>query len=92
MAVEMLTEVQGMPGEQWEGFVANVLPLMKKAPGFISHTSGPIDNGHFVTELWESSQDHERWVREVIMPMMQQVGVTEPPVVQYRPVDHVIAR
>lgn len=64
---------------------------LKATPGFIAHASGPIAGGYQVTEIWESQEASERWVREVIMPIMQQIGVTQPPPTpQYLPAENVI--
>lgn len=92
MAIQMRTQVQGMTDEQWQGFAAHVLPQIKAFPGFLAHASGPYEGGYSVTELWESREAHERWVREVIAPAMQQAGGGQPPQLQYLPADTVIVR
>lgn len=40
-----------------------------------------------MTEVWQSQEAHERWVREVIVPTMQRAGLTEAPSIQYLPLD-----
>ncbi len=92
MAVEMRTQLQGITKEQHAGLLALVSSTIKTFPGFIAHASGPNEGGYYVTELWESQEAHERWVREVIAPAMQQAGGGQPPPVHYLPADSVVIR
>ncbi len=92
MAIEMRTVIQGASPEQMQALIAQVGDKMKTFPGFIAHASGPIEGGFHVTELWESQEVHERWVREVVAPAMQQMGGGQVPPVQYLPADSVITR
>jgi len=81
MAIEMRMVIQGASTEQMQTLIAQVGDKMKTFPGFIAHASGPLEDGFHVTELWESQEAHERWVREVIASP-----------VQYLPADSVITR
>ena len=92
MAVLMRTELQGVTVEQVEPLVAQVLGQIKAFPGFIAHARGPIPGGVQVTEVWESQEAHERWVREVIAPAMQQAGMGQVPLSNYLPLEAVITR
>ncbi len=83
MAVLMRAEVPGITSEQFEDIFAPLIDQLKAFSGFTVHASGPVPGGYLVTEVWESQEAHERWVREVILPTMQRAGLTEPPSIQY---------
>ncbi len=93
MAVLMRSEVRGVAPEQIRPFIAQTTEQMKAFPGFISQAAGPISDGYQVTEVWETQEAHERWVREVVGPLAaQQLGMTEIPPWQYLPIDDFITR
>lgn len=92
MSVLMRTEVAGLAPEQFEVLFVPLLDQLKVFPGFIAHASGPTPGSYQVTETWESQEAHERWVREVIAPTMQRAGITEPPSIQYLPLDRFFTR
>ena len=93
MAVLMRTELQGVTVEQVEPLVAQVLGQIKAFPGFIAQAAGPIPGGYQVTEVWETQEAHERWVREVVGPLAaQQLGITEIPPWQYLTLDGFVTR
>jgi heme-degrading monooxygenase HmoA len=92
MTVLMRTEVPGMTADQFEVLFAPLVDQFKAFPGFIANASGPIPEGYQVTEVWESQEAHERWVREVIMPAMQRAGLTQSPSIQYVPLTHFFTR
>jgi hypothetical protein len=93
MAVLMRAELQGVTMEQMRPFMAQVKERIKSFPGFIAQASGPIPGGIQVTEVWETQETHERWLREVVGPMSaQQLGITEAPPSQYLPLDDFITR
>ncbi len=85
MAILMSAELPGITSEQFEVVFAPVIDQLKVYPGFIANASGPVPEGYQVIEVWDSQGDHERWVREVIMPTMQRAGLTQPPSIQYVP-------
>ncbi len=93
MAVLMRSEALGVTAEQVRPFIAQANEQMKSFPGFIAQASGPIPGGYQVTEVWETQEAHERWLREVVGPMAaQQLGMTEAPSAQYLPLDGFITR
>ena len=93
MAVLMRSETQGVTAEQILPFIAQTQERMKTFPGFIAQASGPIPGGYQVTEVWETQEAHERWLREVIAPLAaQQLGMTQAPTAQYLPLDGFITR
>lgn len=92
MAVLMRTELQGVTLEQVRPLIEQVIGQMKTFPGFISHARGPVPDGVQVTEVWETQEAHERWVREVIAPTMQRFGMSEVPPSQYLPLEGFLTR
>lgn len=92
MSVLMRHEVPGMTADQANALMAPLLDQLKTFPGFVSHASGPVAGGYAVTEVWESQDAHERWLREVIMPIGQQAGVGDLPPAQYAPIDRFFTR
>ena len=93
MAVMTRSETQGVTGEQILPLLAHLNEQMKSFPGFIAQAAGPIPGGYQVTEVWETQEAHERWVREVIAPMTaQSLGMTEAPVAQYLSLDTFVTR
>lgn len=96
MAVLMRHELPGVTVEQTEPLIAPLIEQLKVFPGFVFHASGPIPGGVQVTEVWESQEAHERWVREHVVPTMRQAGMLPPgeqlPPSQYLPLNHFTAR
>ena len=93
MAVLMRSELQGVTAEQIRPFIAQMNERMKSFPGFMGQAAGPIPGGYQVTEVWETQEAHERWLREVIGPAAaERLGVTEAPLAQYLPLDYFITR
>lgn len=93
MAILMRAELQGVAVDQIRSLMAPLKEQIKSFPGFIAQASGPVPGGYQVTEVWETQEAHERWVREVVGPMAaQQLGGTEVPPTQYLPLDDFITR
>lgn len=92
MAVLMRAEIPGVTEEQFQVLFVPVIDQLKAFPGFLINASGPVPGGYQVTEVWESQDAHERWLREVIMPIGQQAGVGDLPPAQYAPIDRFFTR
>jgi len=93
MPVLTRSETQGVTAEQILPFIAQTQEQLKTFPGFIAQAFGPIPGGYQVTEMWETQEAHERWVREVIAPLaMRQLGMTQAPAAQYQSLDGFITR
>lgn len=80
--------------EMYTGMASNpeLLSKLKNAFGFIAHFAIPNGDQVIVTELWESQTDSERFIQEVIRPMMQQAGVQHTPQIEYQELPNVILR
>jgi len=69
MAVIMIHEIPGSTAELAEGLkAAGVLDELAKAPGFVSHISGPTETGYRVIEVWDSPESHQHWFNAVVAP------------------------
>jgi hypothetical protein len=67
-----------MTQEQYVGMATGLFPLLKKSPGFIAHAGGPIPGGWQVTEIWESQEQHDAWMKGTVMPAMRAGGGATP--------------
>lgn len=93
MAVLMRAELQGVTVEQVRPLMDQVNRQIRTFPGFIAQARGPIPGGVQVTEVWETEEAHERWVREVVGPLAaQMLGLSEIPPWQYLPLEDFITR
>lgn len=67
-------EVPGLTAEQYSGMHSVVGPKSLTAHGFISHMAGPTRDGWYMTDVWESKEDHDQFMRDVVIPMMPPGG------------------
>ena len=71
MPVLMIGEVPNLTEEIYAGMIGQMMPLMRAAKGFISHTGGPSPSGGWrVVEAWESEDDAQRWFDENVRPSL----------------------
>lgn len=68
------TEISGLKAEQYSGMHDVIGPKSLVAQGFISHMAGPTEDGWYMTDVWESKEDHERFMHDVVLPMMPPGG------------------
>lgn len=94
MAIEMRQELPGLTSAQAAAVAAKVNGIARTVPDFIAHASGPIPGGYHVTELWESREAFERFSAEVVVPLMQELGVEvgAVPPARFLPVDNLVIR
>jgi hypothetical protein len=67
-------ELPGVTQEQYDQMHAVFGALAGKAPGFVAHIAGPTENGWYITEVWESKVDHDRFMQEEVFPKMPPNG------------------
>jgi len=67
-----------MSQELYERMISGLTPKLKAAPGFIAHAGASIPGGWEVTEIWESLEAHENWMKETVMPAAQAGGMAPP--------------
>lgn len=90
MTVLITSEFAGANQEVYESMIAVLADPLRTWPGFLSHAAGPIEGGWQVTELWESPEQHERWILEHVAPIMPP-GLT-PPAVTIREIHNTLGR
>lgn len=64
------TVLPGVTQEQYDSMHQVFGPLAARAPGFVAHIAGPADGGWYMTEVWESKADHERFMNEHVYPTL----------------------
>ena len=97
MAIELRAEIRGMTRAQYDQGIAQVGDQLRRAPGFVFHAAGPmeegyrVEQGYRIVEIWNSREECERFLQQTIMPMAQQVGLPafEP---HFQPIDNVLTR
>ena len=58
-------EMDGVTQEQYDAIHAQLAPLGAEEPGFVAHIAGPTQGGWYVTEVWNSKADWERFMQRV---------------------------
>lgn len=68
MAVLIRNRPEGMDQSMYDEMAPPLIEKLKAQPGFILHTAF-VENGKFtVAEVWESQEQHDRWVDEYVRP------------------------
>jgi len=70
------TEVPGLTVDQYSRMHGVIGPTSLKARGFISHAAGPTADGWYLIDVWESKDDHDRFFRDEVLPMLPADGPT----------------
>jgi len=72
--------IQDFPAEgtdrsttNYDAMHARLAPLAGEAKGFIAHSSGWTDDGFRIVEFWESREDCDAFMRDHVMPLVQDV-------------------
>ena len=56
----------------YDAITAKVQPQAGQAEGFVLHAAGWTGNGFRIIEIWDSMEGFERFMRDVVMPAVQQ--------------------
>ena len=71
MAVGMLMQAPGLNAELYDSVMEHLDWYEQELPdGFISHYAGPMKDGWFVFDMWESQEDFERFAQERLGPAL----------------------
>lgn len=89
MAVLAHLTYMGVKQTDHDAMIGQVEPQFLAAPGFIAHIAIKQDDGFQVTEIWESDEALQTWIREVITPMMQNAGGAAPKM-ESVPIHHLV--
>ena len=68
MAVLIRHRSAGMTPSEYDEVSPPLIEKLKTAPSFMYHVAF-VDNGTFtVSEIWESQEQHDRWIDENVKP------------------------
>jgi hypothetical protein len=70
MPILMTAEVRGQTPEGYDGVLAVVAEAARRSPGFVMHTSFPMEGGWRVMEVWQSKADSDRFFAEKVVPYL----------------------
>lgn len=85
MAVAVQMDFNGATLDQYDK-ICQKMGLTPKGPGpagAISHFSTMTDSGLRVVDVWETKEQFEKFAQEQIGPFSQEVGMSEPPKMQF---------
>jgi hypothetical protein len=68
MATRVTAHVKGQTKEGYDGVLTGLRELIRKAPGFILHTSYPYEEGWVVEEIWETKADADGFFAKYVVP------------------------
>ena len=91
MRTVMLMEWAGVTPEQYDA-ARDLVNWEGNVPGgAVFHVAAFSDRGLYVTDVWESPEDFQRFVQTRLMPGVQQLGIQGEPKVELHPVHAVFA-
>lgn len=70
MPVMMTAEVAGQTAEGYDQVLQHVGDAVRRAPGFLLHTSHAVEGGWRVIEVWDSKAAADAFYVEHIVPML----------------------
>jgi hypothetical protein len=71
MPVLMIGEQPNLDEATYTATLEQLMPLLRSAPGFISHAGGPSPaGGTRVVEIWESEADSQKFLDENLKPTL----------------------
>jgi hypothetical protein len=91
MAIAFVQEFDGDPNDRsttnYDAIAQELKGAADSPPGLIVHTAGFVGDGVFrIFDVWESEQDHKRFMDERLMPIVERVmasGGGAPPAREY---------
>jgi len=85
MAVAVQLDFSGSTLEQYDEVIGKMglTPGGPGGPGGLFHWVTKTDDGLRVTDVWESKEAFETFAQEKIGPVSQEVGMPNPPEVQF---------
>jgi hypothetical protein len=89
MAVLSHTVIPQLDQETYDGMFQQAGGTLRAAPCFIAHFAGPAEDSWAVTEIWESREAVEAFIRDVVAPATEQASAPLPQI-QIRPLHNVV--
>jgi antibiotic biosynthesis monooxygenase (ABM) superfamily enzyme len=68
MAVLVRMTAAGMDTATYDKVSAELTSLVKKQPGFLMHVAYVTPEGFGVGEVWETSQQYQKWFEDNVKP------------------------
>jgi hypothetical protein len=68
VSVMMISDIAGQTAEGYAGMLATVKVALRRAPGFVMHSSHPTEGGWRVIEIWASREDSARFYAAHVAP------------------------
>jgi hypothetical protein len=62
-------ELPGVTQEQYDALHAQIASVAGDTPGLLVHIAGPMEGGWYVTEVWASKADFDRFMEKVLSTM-----------------------
>jgi hypothetical protein len=91
MAVTIQMTWNGIGAEEYEAARKHVNWEGDVPPGAMFHVVAVTDNGVRVTDVWESAEAFDAFVRDRLMPGVQELGIPGEPQVEILPANRVFA-
>jgi hypothetical protein len=77
MAVGISQTIGGVSADQIDRLNAEIDPDGNPPAGLVFHTSGPVDGGWRVIDVWESREHFDRFASERIAPALAAIGMPD---------------
>jgi heme-degrading monooxygenase HmoA len=68
MAMLFRHHAAGLDASAYDQASSQLTPVLKQQPGFIYHVAFETPEGFTVSEIWESKEQHDRWIDEHVRP------------------------
>jgi heme-degrading monooxygenase HmoA len=68
MAVLVRMTAAWMDAATYDQISAQLVPVIKKQPGFIMHVASASPDGFTIEEIWETQGQYETWFNENVKP------------------------
>ncbi|HEV7213971.1 MAG TPA: antibiotic biosynthesis monooxygenase family protein [Chloroflexota bacterium] len=80
MAIQTTADLPALTKEQYDSLANELIPQIKAMPGFIAHVGAHLEGGGYrITEVWESREAFERWIRDSVLPVNRRLGIVPGP-------------
>jgi hypothetical protein len=74
MAVGIILEWDGFDTSDYDGVCERIGFPANWPEALISHAAGQSEEGLRLTEIWESREDFDRWIENVIQPAVGEIA------------------
>jgi hypothetical protein len=74
MAIGMIMEFDGFQPENYDAVSKEIDWPANWPDGLTFHVAGKSGDGMRLVEIWDSRDQHERWMEETILPAIQKVA------------------